>query len=177
MTNKKVDWTEFKSQAATFNLNIKYVEKENHYALYFSDQNLPFICKVKKTEPANDDQLDFQTNFKSASNSPLYHLKQIDTFTESGQLGTIVSLNGKPKKFFSINVKSNGGLAKMWSVSLETSSDGIVFSKIAVHTNTTGDGIELSVPAPTSALFFRANCVQFDLGGATDIVSTILGME
>jgi len=174
MIIKKVDWTQFKASAQTFNSNIKYSEKTSVYDLFFSDTNLPFICRVKKTSPANSDQTDFETNFKAASNAPLYYAKRVDTFTAAGD-GAVFTIQDRPKKTFSIQVKKTGGVLS-WIVELQVSPDGTSFSTIGKHTDAIGDGLSVTVSSDIPALYFKAKCTSFGLGG-TNIVSTILGIE
>lgn len=97
------------------------------------------------------------------------------TFTGTGA-GTTVDQRGRPLKLYSVQVKGTGAAAGAWDVSLQGSIDGVNFSEIANHATGSGDGaVVFSTEAP--AMYFRANCNSLTLGGASNIVVHMLGVE
>lgn len=99
-----------------------------------------------------------------------------DTYTTTTS-GTTVDIHLKPMKYFSVAVKATGAVTS-WSVVLEGSLDNTNFSTILTHTNSApGDGLILSVTAPFPVLYFRSRCSAITLGGGTNVVTTILGMQ
>jgi hypothetical protein len=101
-----------------------------------------------------------------------------DTYVAAGN-GTTVDVSAAPVKIFSIEVKGTGASATSWQVVLEGSLDNVNFTTILNHVNTfVGDGQVLySGAALGASLYFRSRCVSVVLGGATNIVVTILGMN
>ena len=100
-----------------------------------------------------------------------------DTYTGTGN-GTTVNLTSTPVKAFSIQVKGTGAGATTWDVRLEGSNDGTNFQQILQHTNTSGDGAVVYSGATLSpTLYMRSRCAGLVLGGASNIVVTILGVQ
>ena|SRR3990167_102119 len=98
-----------------------------------------------------------------------------DTYTATGN-GTIIDCSLKPMETFSVQVKGTDAAATVWDVRLEGSLDGTNFVQILQHTNVTGDGaIVYSGANLYPSLYFRSRCAGITLGGATNIVVTILG--
>lgn len=98
-----------------------------------------------------------------------------DTYTAAAN-GTTVNVSTHTRQYFAIQVKGTGAAATAWEVVLEAGLDGSNFSTVLTHKNTTqadGEVIWLSVRAP--ALYFRSRCVSITLGGATNVIATILG--
>lgn len=108
--------------------------------------------------------------------SDLFKTRQ-DTFTGTGN-GTTVTVTTAPLSSFGIQVKGTGASATTWDIRLEGSLDGVNFSQILAHTNTTGDGAVLWAGGVFSpALYFRSRVSGLVLGGASNVVVTILGMR
>lgn len=98
-----------------------------------------------------------------------------DTFTGTAN-GVAVNITTAPLSTFSIQVKGTGAGATTWDIRLEGSLDGVNFSQILQHTNTTGDGAVLWIGASSApSLYFRSRCAGLVLGGASNVVVTILG--
>lgn len=100
-----------------------------------------------------------------------------DTFTVAGS-GTTIDASASPMSAYAIQVKGTGAPASAWDVRLEGSLNGVNFTQILAHTNATGDGVVLwtgSLEAP--ALYFRSRVESVTLGGASNIVVTILGQN
>lgn len=100
-----------------------------------------------------------------------------DTYTGAAN-GTTVDASTRPMRAFGMQVKGTGASATSWTVVLEGSLDGTNFTTLLTHTNTTqADGSVLwSSAAHTPCLYFRSRCTAVVLGGATNIVCTILGV-
>ena len=64
-----VDWDTFKNYKDGRHIPIQYVEFEKSYQLRIGDDFFKLETFIKKTDPANLDQTDFETNYKSDSNS------------------------------------------------------------------------------------------------------------
>jgi hypothetical protein len=100
-----------------------------------------------------------------------------DTFTTTGN-GVTVNASASPKKYYSVQVDSTGGVASVWDVRLEGSLDNTNFSQILQHTNTTGDGAVMFIgDSVAPALYWRVRCAGLTLGVATNIIVTSLGMN
>ena len=65
----KITWTEFKNIVDSERLGIRYLDLNNSYFLKASVIAFDIKCVIKKTDPANIDQTDFENNYKSSSNS------------------------------------------------------------------------------------------------------------
>ncbi len=100
-----------------------------------------------------------------------------DTFTTTTS-GTTVDSSTNPVKTFSIQVKGTGAAASVWTVVLEGSNDNTNFTTLLSHGTATGDGITLfSGTTFTPCLYYRSRCSALTLGGASNIVVTILGVQ
>jgi hypothetical protein len=100
-----------------------------------------------------------------------------DTYTAGGN-GVALDASKAPVKHFSLQVVGTGAAASAWIVALEISLDNANWTEILRHVTADGDGVVLSAgPAPFPALFLRSRCVSVTLGGATNIVATILGVS
>ncbi len=101
--------------------------------------------------------------------------KRSDTYTVTGT-GTIVQ-PPRTLKYFSIQLKGTVAGATSWTVTLEGSLDGTNFSTIITHSTADLDGSVKWSTSASPSLYFRSNCSALVLGGATNIVVTILGTE
>lgn len=100
-----------------------------------------------------------------------------DTYTVAGN-GTTQSAATAPSKYYSIQVKGTVAGATAWDVVLEGSLDNVNFDTILSHVTGTGDGkVMFGSASPSPCLYFRSRCVSITLGGATNIVVTILGVQ
>ena len=97
-----------------------------------------------------------------------------DTFTVAAN-GTTVSALTKPQKYFSIQVKGTGAAADAWSIILEGSLNNSNFTTIVTHGTADGDGAVKVATAVFPVLYFRSRLDTVTLGGASNIVVTILG--
>lgn len=102
--------------------------------------------------------------------------KQTDVFTVAGA-GVIANTMTVPLRDFTIAVSTTGTVTS-WTVVLEGSLDGIVFTTVTTHTNLTGNGVSIfSGSNLTPCLYFRSRCVNLVLGLGTSITSTVLGVQ
>ena len=100
-----------------------------------------------------------------------------DTFTGT-TTGVTVDTSGTPLKWFSVQVSGTGGVPTLWTVVLEGSLDGVNFSPILTHTNTTGNGSVLWLGSnPATSRYFRSRVTGLTLGPATNIVVSVLGQS
>lgn len=100
-----------------------------------------------------------------------------DTYTGAAN-GTTVTLTTYPVRDMAIVVKGTGAPATTWDIRLESSLDGTNFTQVLQHTNTTGDGIVLySGSNDYPSLYIRSRCAAVVLGGASNVVVTILGIQ
>lgn len=107
----------------------------------------------------------------------LYRISRSDTFTGATS-GTTVDASASAAKAFAIAVKGTGGVASAWDIRLEGSLDNVNFTQILQHTNTAGDGVTLFTGASLfPCLYFRSRCASVTLGPATNLVTTITGMQ
>jgi len=76
----EVSWAEFKTFAAARALSVQWVQVGNRYFLYAIDGALSLRCMVPLTDPAGDDQADFEANFKAAGNQSFSDIDGIPFF-------------------------------------------------------------------------------------------------
>jgi len=60
-----ITWSEFKNQLVLRKSTINYFDKLTYYRLVMNDGNFSAFTIIQKTSPANSDQTDFETNYKS----------------------------------------------------------------------------------------------------------------
>jgi hypothetical protein len=99
-----------------------------------------------------------------------------DTYTATAN-GTTVDATANPVKYFSIQVKGTGAAPTTWDIRLEVSLDGTNFTTIITHATADGDGIVKALASPFPARYFRSRCAGIALGGATNAIATIIGMN
>lgn len=97
-----------------------------------------------------------------------------DTYTGATS-GTAVDASSGPFKYYSIQVKGTGTGAFAWSVVLEGSLDNTTWSTLLTHAATDGSTISTTGPAPMK--YFRSRCASVTLGSATNLVTTIVGLN
>lgn len=104
----KITWTTIKNLSITKFINLQYIEELN-YTIYLVDEGLSFYCVIFKETPANDDQVDFETNFKSKCNKKLtsnsiltgvnepngYRARLIGIYNQLVTAGVVTSLDWK----------------------------------------------------------------------------------
>ena len=89
-----------------------------------------------------------------------------------------IDVSGSPMVTWTLQVKGDPVAATLWEVVLEGSVDGINFSTILSHTSATGDGINLfSGTTLFLAKYYRVNVVTLTLGGASNIVASVVGKQ
>ncbi len=118
--------------------------------------------------PSGTNNIGIATRFKATRS---------DTFTGTTS-GTTIDVSASPTQSYAIAIKGTGASATTWDVRLEGSLDNTNFTQILQHTNTIGDGVALfSGSALSPALYIRSRVSGLVLGGATNIVVTILGIQ
>ncbi len=100
-----------------------------------------------------------------------------DTFTATGP-GETVDASLQPVSNFAMQIKGTGALATAYHITLEGSLDGTNFIPIldADSANVGDGGIEWSGDSTSPALYFRSRVLSMNLGSATNLVVTVLGM-
>jgi hypothetical protein len=107
--------------------------------------------------------------------SPVGDSRQ-DTFTTTAN-GTAVDVSARPQKHFALQVTETGTVTS-WSVVLEGSLDGTTYSTIMTHTKAAnGSGGTIWNPSAVPCRFYRSRCSAIVLGGGTNVVARILGMN
>lgn len=100
-----------------------------------------------------------------------------DTYTAAAT-GTAVDVSATLCKSFSIQVKCTTAAADAWNIVLEVSLDATNYTTVLTHTEASGDKVILFTAASHyPALYFRSRCVSRTLGSATNLVTTIVGMN
>ena len=113
----------------------------------------------------------------SGSSAILTNTNRSDTYTVAAN-GTTVTATSSPYKAYAIQVTGTGAAATAWDVRLEGSLNGTTFTQILQHTTTTGDTVVLysgALQAPS--LYMRSRCAGITLGGATNVVAVITGIQ
>lgn len=133
-----------------------------------------------------EDAVDGLEGLISASNTALSSIDskaslfktRSDTYT-SVATGVAVDVTTGPLTRFAIQVKGTGGAPVLWDIRLEGSLDGVNYTQLIQHTNTDGDGTVKSTGSMGfPCLYFRSRATgSFTLGGASNIVATILGSQ
>lgn len=88
-----LDWSAFKSIKDTKELRIQFIELEERYILTSSDSSFIIDTVIKKTEPRNTDQIDFEDNYKALSetNKPLVQHASVSTSPKKTIVETLTS--------------------------------------------------------------------------------------
>jgi hypothetical protein len=101
---------------------------------------------------------------------------KVNSFTAPGSGETVSIASGV--KSYSIMVKGVAVEANNWNVVLEGSLNGVDFTTILIHKKSTGNGVLLATETVLiPSLFFRSRVTALNLGAATSINVTILGMD
>jgi hypothetical protein len=103
-----------------------------------------------------------------------YQQNRSDTYTGTGS-GTAIDVSSVPCSRMGIQVKGTGAAPTSWTVLLEGSINGTDYDTLATHDTAEGDGGILFVPLPAPVKKFRSRCSALSLGGATNIVASIIG--
>lgn len=64
----QVQWVDLKAFVIARNLSIQWMQISNKYFLQAIDGQFKLECIIPVQDPANDDQLDFETNYKASGN-------------------------------------------------------------------------------------------------------------
>lgn len=99
-----------------------------------------------------------------------------DTYTATGA-GTAIDATATGQKHFALQVTETGTVSA-WTVTLEGSLDGTTYTTLLTHTKAgDGSGVTITQPQPLPMRYFRSNCTALTLGGGTNVVARILGMN
>jgi hypothetical protein len=79
----EVKWDGLKEIANERSLSFHYVDLGNTYHLQVFDSVFQIFCRIMKSDPKNDEQIDFEDNYKSKSNPTIT--------VKSGELPTVSS--------------------------------------------------------------------------------------
>lgn len=86
----ELNWTDFKATVDSRKLKVQYHIESDIYKIYSFDSNsIEFKTNVDLDDPAGVDQIDFETNYLSSSNTPLSDLD------EAGRTITRVAASNK----------------------------------------------------------------------------------
>jgi len=66
-----VSWNDFKNFTVARNLSVQHFEIGNKYYLFVTDGPMSLSSHINIETPPNNDQIDFETNFKPSSNKKL----------------------------------------------------------------------------------------------------------
>jgi hypothetical protein len=102
---------------------------------------------------------------------------RFDVYTVAAN-GTAVDVSLVPCSRFSMQVKGTGAAAGAWAAVLVGSLDGVNFNTtIVTHASADGDadGATKMLATPSAVKYFRSRVDSLTLGGASNIVITILG--
>lgn len=124
---------------------------------------------TKVTTTANGIKVD-------SSNSVVPFQTRSDIFSATGN-GVIINTSTSPLKYFSLQVTISGSVTA-WDIILEGSLDGISFTRILQHTESTGDTVTIFPGASVyPILYFRSRCSVFTGSGGDSLTATIMGMQ
>ena len=71
INNLKLTWANFKNKITSKNLKLQYEEYSTNYEVWALESYIKYFCYVKKTNPKNDDQIDFEDNYKDSANKSI----------------------------------------------------------------------------------------------------------
>lgn len=86
-------WTIFKSTCQAKSLLMQYKEDNDKYSLWADENITKYLCTIYKDSPANTDQSDFETTYKTTANQPSQALKTCDTdsYAQGITRGSVIS--------------------------------------------------------------------------------------
>jgi len=64
-------WSELKAHTSEKTLAMQYEDYPKWYRVWAAENGMMYMCDIEKTDPANTDQTDFETNYKDDCNKPL----------------------------------------------------------------------------------------------------------
>ena len=67
--NFKITWADLKARISAKNMQMQYVEHSNFYVVFGLENGNAIYTHIAKTSPANADQTDFESNYKSSANT------------------------------------------------------------------------------------------------------------
>lgn len=115
-------------------------------------------------------------NVNGGASSNLMYSTRSDTYTAVAN-GTTIDCSTNPLKHFSIQVVGTGAAPTSWDIVIEGSLNNVNFTTIVAHATADGNGTVKNATAPFPVLYLRSRCTAITLGGATNAVATIVGMQ
>jgi hypothetical protein len=73
METRIIEWTDLKIEITNRNLLLQGEDENGSYYIRAKDDFILFKCEIEQTDPANSDQVDFETNYKPTWNAILEH--------------------------------------------------------------------------------------------------------
>lgn len=74
MLELKLDWEQVRDRASTKILSLQYFdESQDIYRVFAVENSVVFYCRILKTDPRNDDQIDFEDSYKNNCNKSIAH--------------------------------------------------------------------------------------------------------
>lgn len=67
-----VNWTNFKTLADSKGFGMQYVDTGDNYLIWFVEDTIKYTTVITKTTPAGTDQDDFEDNYKTGANKPVF---------------------------------------------------------------------------------------------------------
>lgn len=98
-----------------------------------------------------------------------------DTYTAVAN-GSPVTLS-TPMKYFGIQLTGTGASATTWNVKLDGSLNGVTYTQLIQHTQADGDGATKWLASASPILYMRSRVSSLNLGGATNVVVTAVGVQ
>ena len=70
--NQQLTWAQFKQICITEkSLRLQYIDHTTWYYIFASDSIAQYWLEISQTDPRNEDQIDFEDNYKSSSNQDI----------------------------------------------------------------------------------------------------------
>lgn len=137
---KQTNWTKFKQYVIDRNLSIQYINDDpDIYELYAIDGGFVALCIIKKDNPRNLDQVDFEDNYQANCNKPNDRITGGTNRTLIGNTGDRLKVDANinsvatgalsqyPNKLRHLDINvANGGIARNTTITNATWVD--VFS-------------------------------------------------
>ena len=127
---KQTNWTNFKQYVIDRNLSIQYINDDSDiYELCAIDGGFVVLCIIKKDNPRNNDQIDFEDNYQSNCNKPNNRITGGTNRTLIGNTGDRLKVDANiysvstgalsqyPNKLRHLDINvANGGIARGTSI-------------------------------------------------------------
>lgn len=146
----RVTWAVFKEFIQARSLRLQYVDIYNTYWMKCFDGPFSLECIIDKTDPKNDDQLDFETNFQSLSNrsfsdsdgTPLQRFK----IAAAGAKFRLHGIKFITADLDSLNERKCGGTSYGWSTLKLYDADDVEITSAENESNAVKTVIQFEPP-------------------------------